>query len=69
MIFRQLFDPESFTYTYLIGDPDTREAALIELLESCGFVDVQLHDRHGYSWTAIGTRPEKEAHQPSGATP
>jgi SAM-dependent methyltransferase len=46
----------------------TREE-LTELLESCGFVDVRLHDRHGYSWTAIGTRPEKEAHQPSGATP
>jgi sulfur dioxygenase len=30
MIFRQLFDPESSTYTYLLGDPSTREAALID---------------------------------------
>jgi glyoxylase-like metal-dependent hydrolase (beta-lactamase superfamily II)/rhodanese-related sulfurtransferase len=30
MIFRQLFDPESSTYTYLLGDEATREAALID---------------------------------------
>ncbi|AKT38916.1 MBL fold metallo-hydrolase [Chondromyces crocatus] len=30
MIFRQLFDPESSTYTYLVADPITREAALID---------------------------------------
>ncbi|MCA9535104.1 MAG: MBL fold metallo-hydrolase [Myxococcales bacterium] len=30
MLFRQLFDPESSTYTYLIADPVTREAALID---------------------------------------
>jgi sulfur dioxygenase len=30
MIFRQLFDPESSTYTYLIADPATRQAALID---------------------------------------
>lgn len=30
MIFRQLFDAESSTYTYLIGDPQTRKAALID---------------------------------------
>ncbi|MET0401198.1 MAG: MBL fold metallo-hydrolase [Cystobacter sp.] len=30
MLFRQLFDPESSTYTYLLGDPATREAALID---------------------------------------
>jgi sulfur dioxygenase len=29
-IFRQLFDRESSTYTYLLADPDTREAALID---------------------------------------
>lgn len=30
MIFRQLFEPVSSTYTYLLGDPDTREAVLID---------------------------------------
>jgi sulfur dioxygenase len=30
MIFRQLFDAASSTYTYLIGDPATRQAALID---------------------------------------
>lgn len=29
-----------------------------ELLERAGFVDVQLHHRHGYSWTVLGRRPE-----------
>jgi glyoxylase-like metal-dependent hydrolase (beta-lactamase superfamily II)/rhodanese-related sulfurtransferase len=30
MIFRQLFDGETWTYTYLLADPDTREALLID---------------------------------------
>ncbi len=30
MIFRQLFDPESSTYTYLVADPLTHHAALID---------------------------------------
>ncbi len=30
MIFRQLFEPESSTYTYLLGCPDTGEAVLID---------------------------------------
>jgi len=30
MIFRQLFDSKSSTYTYLLGDPDTRQALLID---------------------------------------
>lgn len=30
IIFRQLFEPESCTYTYLLGDPVTREAVLID---------------------------------------
>ncbi len=30
MIFRQLFEPESFTYTYLLGCPQTGETALID---------------------------------------
>ncbi|HWH46621.1 MAG TPA: MBL fold metallo-hydrolase [Burkholderiales bacterium] len=30
MIFRQLFDPQSSTYTYLLGDTRSREAVLID---------------------------------------
>ena len=30
LIFRQLFDPQSSTYTYLLADPGTREAVLID---------------------------------------
>lgn len=30
MIFRQLFEPGSSTYTYLLGCPDTRQAVLID---------------------------------------
>ncbi|MEO0378153.1 MAG: MBL fold metallo-hydrolase [Cyanobacteria bacterium P01_A01_bin.17] len=30
MLFRQLFDQESSTYTYLIADPSTQEAALVD---------------------------------------
>jgi hypothetical protein len=30
MIFRQLFDRESSTFTYLIGDERTKEAALVD---------------------------------------
>lgn len=30
LVFRQLFDPQSSTYTYLLGDPDSREAVLID---------------------------------------
>lgn len=30
MIFRQLFDQESYTYTYLLGDPGSGEAILID---------------------------------------
>ncbi|MBI3678664.1 MAG: MBL fold metallo-hydrolase [Proteobacteria bacterium] len=30
MIFRQLFDPQSSTYTYLLGDGESREAVLID---------------------------------------
>ena len=30
MIFRQLFDPESSTYSYLLGDEQPRQAILID---------------------------------------
>lgn len=30
LIFRQLFDPTSSTYTYLLGDPHSREAVIVD---------------------------------------
>ncbi|HEU5058303.1 MAG TPA: MBL fold metallo-hydrolase [Kofleriaceae bacterium] len=44
MIFRQLFDRESCTYTYLLGCADTREAILIDPViakvdDYCGLID------------------------------
>lgn len=30
LIFRQLFDPQSSTYSYLLGEPRSREALLID---------------------------------------
>src|SRR3974390_3508880 len=30
LIFRQLFDPQSSTYTYLLGDSDSRAAVMID---------------------------------------
>jgi sulfur dioxygenase len=30
IVFRQLFDPQSSTYSYLLGDPATRQAVLID---------------------------------------
>ncbi|MBX9965876.1 MAG: MBL fold metallo-hydrolase [Burkholderiales bacterium] len=30
MAFRQLFDPESSTYTYILGDPERREAVIVD---------------------------------------
>jgi hypothetical protein len=33
-----------------------KKAEARALFERCGFEDVRLHHRHGYSWTVIGTR-------------
>jgi sulfur dioxygenase len=30
LVFRQLFDPQSSTYTYLLGDPASREAVIVD---------------------------------------
>jgi sulfur dioxygenase len=42
MVFRQLFDPESSTYTYLLGDPTTREAVLIDTVREQVDRDLQI---------------------------
>ncbi len=42
MIFRQLFDPETSTYTYLLADEATREAVLIDSVREQVERDAQL---------------------------
>jgi len=42
MLFRQLFDPETSTYTYLIADPVTKEAALVDSVLEQGERDEKL---------------------------
>ena len=52
-MFRQLFDPDSSTYTYLLSDDDTHEAVLIDpVLEQAGR-DLALLREHGLTlrWT------------------
>lgn len=44
MIFRQLFDRESCTYTYLLGDESTREAVLIDPVVELVERDLQFLD-------------------------
>jgi len=34
LIFRQLFDLESYTYTYLLGCPKTRAAVIIDPVDT-----------------------------------
>lgn len=42
LVFRQLFDPESSTYTYLIADSQTRETALVDTVLEKGDRDLQI---------------------------
>ena len=47
MIFRQLFEPQSSAYTYLIGCCETRQAALIDPVLETVERDIQLLDELG----------------------
>ena len=53
MIFRQLFDPQSSTYTYLLADPASREALLIDPVFEQVRRDAALIDELGLklAWT------------------
>ena len=53
MIFRQLFDPQSSTYTYLLADEATREALLIDPVFEQARRDAALVDELGLGlkWT------------------
>jgi len=46
MIFKQLFDPETWTYTYFIADPATQEAVLIDPVKSHLDEYIALLDAH-----------------------
>src|SRR2546426_10916960 len=53
MVFRQLFDPQSSTYTYLLADAASREAVLIDPVFELARRDVALVEELGLrlSWT------------------
>jgi glyoxylase-like metal-dependent hydrolase (beta-lactamase superfamily II)/rhodanese-related sulfurtransferase len=53
MVFRQLFDPQSSTYTYLLADPATREAVLIDPVFEQARRDIALVEELGLrlKWT------------------
>src|ERR1700752_2033092 len=53
MVFRQLFDPQSSTYTYLLADPGSREALLIDPVFEQARRDAALVDELGLklAWT------------------
>lgn len=47
MIFRQLFDQSTWTYTYLLADPETKEAALIDTVKEQVQRDLKLVEELG----------------------
>ena len=51
MIFRQLFEPQSSAYTYLLGCPETRQAALIDPVLETADRDLELLGELGLSLT------------------
>ncbi len=74
MIFRQLFDADSSTYTYLVADPVTREALLIDavreqvdrdlkLIEELGLRLVYVLDTHVHADHVTGAGELRERTQ------
>lgn len=66
LFLRQLFDLETFTYTYLLADPSTKEAALIDpvmaqvdrdltLIAELGFSLKQVYDTHVHADHVTGS--------------
>lgn len=47
-----IYDQLNPTYVHFYRRDD-----LVDLLERCGFRDVRVQDRHGYSWTAVAAKP------------
>lgn len=52
MLFRQLFDPDTSTYTYLLADPEAREAILIDTVKEQAERDAQILDELGLKLVA-----------------
>jgi len=52
LIFRQLFDAESSTYTYLLGDPGSRKAVIIDTVFEHHFRDRALVEELGLTLVA-----------------
>lgn len=52
MLFRQLFDRTSCTYTYLLADEDTREAVIIDAVDTCVERDIALIEELGLTLVA-----------------
>ena len=53
MIFRQLFDRESCTFTYLLADPSSGEAALVDTVREHVSRDLELLDQIGLRLVAV----------------
>ena len=53
LVFRQLFDAASSTYTYLLGDPDTRQAVVIDTVFEQHLRDRALIDELGLKLVAV----------------
>jgi len=53
VIFRQLFDRESCTYTYVLGDGSTGQAALVDTVREHVGRDLELLDQLGLKLTAV----------------
>lgn len=53
MLFRQLFEPETSTYTYVLADEQTREAVLIDGVRETFERDTQLIDELGLKLTHV----------------
>lgn len=49
MFVRQLFDRDTWTYTYVVADPDTKEAAIIDPVKEQFERDAQLIDELGFN--------------------
>lgn len=53
MLFRQMFEPETSTYTYLLADEQTKEAVLIDPVRETIDRDVQVLDDLGLKLTHV----------------
>ncbi|TVQ64957.1 MAG: MBL fold metallo-hydrolase [Spirulina sp. DLM2.Bin59] len=80
MIFRQLFDPETSTYTYLIADPETKEAIFVDpvleqverdlkILEELGLTLRYSMETHIHADHVTGTGKLREKTGCSGVAP